>query len=155
MISAVDTNVLLDVLIEGAVHAAEAEAALEEAHAGGPVVISEVAYAELVAFFDSPERTDSFLKTVDIRVSDSPRQAWELAGQAWRSYAAGRTTALECSTCGRRRALHCDRCGAPLRSRQHLLTDFVIGAHAQSTADRLLTRDVAFFNRHFPALSVS
>lgn len=155
MISAVDTNVLLDVLMTGAAHVEEAEAALEAAHARGAVVISEVAYAELVAFFDAVPAADDFLRTVGVRIVDSSRQTWAVAGIAWRSYAAGRTSTIECAACGRRRALRCDRCGTPLRSRQHLLTDFVIGAHALTTADQLLTRDQAFFRRHFPTLVLS
>lgn len=155
MISAVDTNVLLDVLMTGAAHAEEAEAALEAAHAGGSIVISEVAYAELVAFFDSATAADDFLGTVGVRLVESSRETGEMAGTAWRSYAASRTGAIECAACGRRRALRCDSCGAPLRSRQHLLTDFAIGAHALTAADSLLTRDQALFRRHFPALPLN
>jgi len=155
VISAVDTNVLLDVLVAGAAHVEEAEAALQAAHARGSVVISEVAYAELVAFFESAPAADHFLNEVGIRLVDSSRRTWEVAGVAWRSYAAGRTSAIECTACGRRRTLRCDRCGTPLRSRQHLLTDFAIGAHALTAAGSLVTRDRAFFRRHFPSLLLS
>jgi hypothetical protein len=43
--------------------------------------------------------------------------------------------------CGRVQQLSRQQCGAPLRSRQHLVSDFLIGAHAAVQADRLLTRE--------------
>ena len=51
MITAVDTNVLLDVLIPNAPHGDESERALADALRAGAVVVSDPVYAELAAHF--------------------------------------------------------------------------------------------------------
>ncbi len=51
MITALDTNILLDLLIPGAPHVPDSERAILEAAAAGAVIISEPVYAELAARF--------------------------------------------------------------------------------------------------------
>lgn len=59
MISAVDINILLDVLIPGAPHAARSEQVLMESSAAGAIIISEPVYAELAARFPTRDESGS------------------------------------------------------------------------------------------------
>ena len=61
MTTAVDTNILLDILIPGAPHGDTSERALFEALVEGAVVIAEAVYAELAAHFPDRVELDRFL----------------------------------------------------------------------------------------------
>ena len=83
MITAVDTNILLDILIPGAVHSSNSKALLEAAYAQGAMIISEVVYAELAAQFPSQAELDRFLHGTGIRLEQSWPEALHTASEAW------------------------------------------------------------------------
>ena len=155
MIAAVDTNVLLDILVPDARFADDSERKLSEAVHSGPVVLSEPVYAELAAHFPSAADLTRFIDDTGMRPQPSSTAALERAGEAWRQYTRRRPEGLVCAQCGAASTIDCPQCRAPLRVRQHVLADFLIGAHASVHADRLITRDRGYYRTYFPELELT
>src|SRR3989442_1793434 len=105
MITAVDTNILLDILAPNEAFYESSAAALEGAAAEGSLVISDIVYAELCIQFENQRECDTFLDSVEIRVEGLTREAHFLASRAWRTY--------------RKQG----------GKRTRILADFLIGAH--------------------------
>jgi predicted nucleic acid-binding protein len=153
VITAVDSNVLLDLLVPGAPFGGQAERALTlAAHQGGLVICGTV-YAELAAQFPSQDLLDHFLADAGLQLEPPGREALYAAGATWAIYARRRPRLLECPRCGTSMPLAtCPTCLLPITVRQHVLADFVIGAHAIQYADCLLTRDRGYYSTYFPTL---
>jgi hypothetical protein len=130
MTSAIGTNVLLDVLVPNEEFYEASAAALEECASAGSLVICDVVYAELSIHFATQRECDAFLEANEIRVQPLTREAHFFASRAWRTYRQQ----------GGKRA--------------RILADFLIGAHAQMQATRLLSRDRGFYRKLFPSLTV-
>jgi predicted nucleic acid-binding protein len=130
MITAIDTNVLLDVLIPNQEFLSRSLQAVDDASAQGSLVVCDLVYAELCIHFPSQRACDDFLDSAEIRVEPLDRAAHFMASRIWRKYR---------------------QQGGP---RSRILADFLVGAHAQTQANRLLSRDRGFYRKLFPALTV-
>jgi predicted nucleic acid-binding protein len=152
VITAVDSNVLIDVLGQDRRYAASAVTKLEAAASLGPVVMCDVVLAELAPLFPNVGAMDEFLALNTIQMEHVSAEVLFDAGHAWHRYTQQRGTSLMCSACGASSQPVCPQCGEALRSRQHMVADFIIGAHAMARADWLLTRDRGYYRTYFPEL---
>jgi predicted nucleic acid-binding protein len=129
MLTAVDSSILLEVLIDSAEHADASEAALRKAAASGSLVICECVLAEIRPALAETELIE-FLGDWQIRFVASSQQSALVAGGMY--------------------AKHLRRGGR----RKRIVADFLIGAHAMCHANRLLARDRGYFRDYFTNLKL-
>lgn len=154
MISAVDTNILLDILLPDPVYGDGSKSILDQAYSEGSLIICEAVYAELLCQFADADTMEAFLSDTGIRLVPTEPAALAQAAFAWKTYVQRRGTHLQCPRCGYRQKVKCPQCGVTVTSRQHIVTDFLVGAHALAEADCLLSRDRGFYGTYFPSLRV-
>ncbi len=126
----VDTNVLLDVVIDDAAWADWSQQQLNAAVLRDRLAINPVVYAEFSSRFAKIDDLDAMLASVEIAVAEMTRAALFLAGQAFKTY--------------RRR-------GGP---RTSVLPDFFIGAQAAVLRAPLITRDAGRYRSYFPTVEL-
>jgi predicted nucleic acid-binding protein len=127
---AADSSVLID-LISGLDEGSEAAAAaLRQALHTGPVVLCEVALAEVCTSVKAGSQIMDVLEDIGIAFSPMEPKAALRAGEMQRRY----------------------RQRGGLRSRT--VADFLIGAHAMMQCDALITRDAGFYRDYFKGLRV-
>ncbi|MBZ0157001.1 MAG: type II toxin-antitoxin system VapC family toxin [Alphaproteobacteria bacterium] len=154
MVTAVDTTILLDILIPDEAHMESSKHLLEEGLQGGRLIICEIVYAELASQFPSVSELDMFLAETGITLVSSSVRALSLAGERWAHYARTRGKGMVCPGCGKKSEPSCPQCGSALSARQRVLSDFIIGAHALSHADLLVSRDRGIYTTHFKDLTL-
>src|ERR1700730_2872323 len=86
MITAVDTNIFLDILVPNQQLCEISFQALEEASNSGSLVICDLVYAELCIHFSTQRECDRLLEDSEVRVEHHNREAHFLASRAWRAY---------------------------------------------------------------------
>jgi hypothetical protein len=129
MITAVDTSVLI-AIAKGEPNAERWVDLLADARGDGELVMCDVVAAEYFAvLLDDRKFTDS-LTALGVVFLPTSLDAARLAGRMFKTYR---------------------RHGGP---REHLVPDFLIGAHAQRQADRIAAIDRGFLRRYFPRLRI-
>ena len=130
---AIDSSVLIDLLADGP-HADAAEACLRQCLSAGPVVVCDVALAEVCGALRDGAEALAVLEDMSIRFSPLEAKSALRAGEMQRRFRQR----------SRERADSHDR-AAP---------DFLIGAHALLQCNGLITRDDRFFRDYFKGLKL-
>jgi len=128
VITAVDTSVLLDVFLPDDRHGERSKQRLRTAYDDGAIIVCDIVYAELAAFFRDRDALDSTLRAINVSGSRIDASIAHEAGLRWRRYG---------------------EAGGP---RKRIISDFLIGAHAMIAADAFLSRDRGFFSTYFPEM---
>jgi predicted nucleic acid-binding protein len=129
VITAVDTSVLIS-LYKGE---SGSEIWLEVLHAQsklGRLIVCEVVVAEVAALFHDDKESVAFFRDLGIEYEPMQPPAAILTGRIFQAYR---------------------RAGGP---REHLVPDFLIGAHALLQAEQLAASDRGYLRRYFPKLRV-
>ena len=130
MISAIDSSVILDVVTDDPRFAAASERALRQALRDGKLIVCECVLAEIYPAFAESPVFEEFLNDWQLEFTASSQQSATLAGAHFAAYL--------------------QRGGKSGR----VVADFLIGAHAQTHADRLVARDRGYLRDYFAELTV-
>ena len=126
---AIDSSVLVDLLADGP-QADAAEACLRQCLSNGPVVVCDVALAEVCSALRDGSEALNVLEEMSIRFNSLEAKSALRAGEMQRRY--------------RQRG----------GQRQRTVPDFLVGAHALLQCNALITRDAGFFRDYFKGLKV-
>jgi predicted nucleic acid-binding protein len=127
-VTLIDSNVLIDLLIDDPKWSDWSLEHLERAALKGPLLINDIVYAETSTRYPAIEDFESALAVANVTIVPTPRMALFLAGKAF---------------------IKCRRAGG---IRTDVLADFLIGAHAAVEELPLLTRDARRYRHYFPTL---
>jgi hypothetical protein len=125
MTTAVDTSVLLDILLDDPQFGRLSERALQEARRSGRLVVCEAVVAELRPALGSSENLKAFLDDLSLEFLPSTQESAEKAGAMYSGYLANKGGA------------------------KRVLPDFLVGAHASLMAQALLARDRGYYRDYF------
>ncbi len=154
MITAIDTNILLDILIPDSQYCETSKSILEKYYHSGTMIICEAVYAELSSVFGSEQQLSTFMLETNIHLKNSNEKILYHSGLQFKKYAGKKSKKNQCTQCGINLMVSCPKCGKAYEPKQHILADFLIGAHAIEFADLLLSRDRGFYKKYFPELKV-
>jgi hypothetical protein len=117
-------------------------------------ILREIVYSELASQFPFSEELELFLKDTGINLQHSNGKSLSIAGERWKKYTAKRSQSLHCAVCGKKLSVECPQCSSIISCRQHIISDFIIGANALTDTDLLLSRDRGYCKTYFKELAV-
>lgn len=131
MITAIDTNILIDILEPDPVFGQASKQALRRCLQEGSVIACEVVWAEVVtAYNNKKKQVVDILSRIGIEYSPMTLEAALEAAACWSAF--------------RKKN----------KVRDRIVADFLVGGHARILSDRLLTRDRGFYRDYFKGLKV-
>lgn len=118
------------------------------------LLIPKIVYGELSLIFQNENELNDFLKDTGIVIGDIMPEAYLVAAKRWEIY--NKRRILMCQRCGTKLGkLICKKCGSQIKIRQHILTDFLIGAYAlQTQGQKIVTHDKGYYSSYFPELNI-
>lgn len=133
MITAVDTNILIDILEPDPDFGPSSRESLRKCMKEGAVVVCEVVLAEVAtAYGDAGEEAIKALHDIGLDFLPMNEEAVLKSAECWHIY----------------------RMKSKAAARNRIVADFLIGGHALVQADCLLTRDRGFYKEYFKKLKI-
>jgi len=117
------------------------------------LLIPEIVYGELSLIFVDENELNDFLRDTGIIVGKTEPNTYVTAAKRWEIY--NKRRVLMCPECGKRYGkLTCKKCNFEIKVRQHILSDFLIGAYALKVEGSLVTNDTGYYSTYFPELKI-
>jgi predicted nucleic acid-binding protein len=130
MTTAIDSSVLLDILIDDPAFSGASEVALKRAKTAGRIIVCESVIAEIRPALANDAQLKEFLDDLHLEFLPSTVEAAMTAGAMYALYLKNRGTA------------------------KRVLPDFLIASHARQFADALLARDRGYYRQYFKDLPI-
>lgn len=116
--------------------------------------VPKIVYGELSLIFRDCRELNAFLSDTGIIIGEIEPETYALAAKRWEVYSKRRK--LMCQRCKTNFGkLICKKCKCEIKIRQHILTDFLIGAYAlQIKGRKIVTGDTGYYSSYFPELNI-
>jgi predicted nucleic acid-binding protein len=130
VITAIDTNILLDILLPDINFGTKSKEALRLCITEGSIIACDIVWSEISGFFNSKEKLNEVMNILGLKFTPINQDTATEAGIIWKKYR---------NSGGKK---------------ERIISDFLIGSHAIHQADRLLTRDRGFYKAYFNKLKI-
>ena len=118
------------------------------------LLIPKIVYGELSLIFNSINELDTFLNDTGIVIGEINSKSYLIAAKRWQKY--NKRRILMCHKCGAKlENIICKKCDSKIKVRQHILSDFIIGAYTLEVAGKnIVTGDAGYYSSYFPELNI-